>query len=313
VRDGARARWVTLGERLADDTWVRAIEVTEPRGGAIDARVLVASDGARLVVGGFDPARAQAVTPGFASDGVRRWLPSRLAFAGGGEVRFEDPSCTRPLATKIARDAVCPLGAALVFRDTCGNGELRALGAPVDPRATFRVDDEGKCVAAGPGAGVLAFAMGAPIAPSSFARVEVLEVGLGAVRRRASAAAGGAVVALHEVVDAATGAPCVVARSPDGALRCAPRAVASVSFFADPACTSPAFVDAIDPCDPSARPPSLVRGVDGRIFRVRGEAIAAYALDAGSCTRFVAPVPSRAFAVEEVDPSVLVEVREHVE
>lgn len=313
VRGAAPIAWAPLGERLADDALVRAVEAPEDRGGRIAARVLVASDGARQVVGGLD-ARGRSVAPAVATDGATRWLPSRVAFVGAGDVRFEDASCTHPVATKLAHDAICPLDAALAFEGACGVGALYALGVPVDPAATFQLGDRG-CAPARGASAVRAFELGAPLAAASFEAAEPEELGVGAARRRAFAATNGRAVVLREPVDAATGQPCVVTTTADGALRCAPAVRASVAFFADDACTEPAFVDPISPCDPSAEAPAAVRGGDDppAIFVVTREIARVFARRGSGCAPFDPPVASRAFAVAEGDPASLPLVEELAE
>ena len=296
---GQRVPVQRLGDRLPPEAFVRAVEQVEARPGRMDARVLVGDDGSRRVVGGFDRERMEPTRVGMAEDGVRRWVPVRTAFVGGGEVLFDDAACAVPLASKIARTATCPLSAALVLEGGCGGGHYRALGERV--LVPFHRDDLNACATTS-ASDVVAFRLGPAIAPSSYALVASFEIGTPRVRRRGLGASGDQVVTWGELIDVTTKEPCEVVETADGSFRCLPAAAVSVSFFADPACSMPAFAQATTGCELGAAP-SVVR--DGlvappRAFLVGAELGAIYTLEGGRCTRFTPTVASRSFAVEEI-------------
>jgi hypothetical protein len=300
-----------LGELAPADTFVRAVEEIEPRPGRIGVRVLVSGDGARHVIGGFDLVRGEASRVGAAQDGMRRWLPARPAFVGAGEPLFADASCSAPAASKIGRTATCPLTAVIALEGLCGTGKLFALGAELG--AVYRRDAMNACVVGLPGS-VLAYRLGDPIADAAYEPVVAVDVGTSRVRRRGAAAGSDTPVTWTELVDGVTGEPCDVYPIADGTLRCLPAASAGVSFFADPACTEPAFAlptgcetgaDAHfvhDSFDAAARAFEVVRPID-----------AIYEMAASKCVPFTPIVPSRLYAVKEIDATTFPLATELVE
>jgi hypothetical protein len=312
LRDEAGA--CVLGERMSVqrggdvvpiETFVRAVEQVEPRPGRMGARVLVGDDGSRLVVGGFDRERAEPTRVGEVSgevsgeNRVRRWVPARTAFRGGGEDFYEDAACATPVVTKIARTATCPLGAALVLEGTCGAGRYFSLGAPL--AAAFTKSAPSTCAPASL-SGTFAFRLGAPIAASSFAPVVTVEIGTARLRRRGYGVAGDTPVTWSEVVDQATGEACIAATSLDGRRYCLPAASELVTLFADADCTEPAFAHPITGCEAGPQP-RFVRAAfesPARLFEVTREIEVAYESDGGRCARFVPSVVSRYYAASEI-------------
>jgi hypothetical protein len=281
-----------LGDELPIDSFVSATE--EAHGdGRITSRVLVASDGAMLVTGGFDVPR------GAPADIVRaRWVPSRQAFVGIGSDRFADDACTTTLATKIGHDARCPLSAVFVFADVCGNGTYHVLGAST---ASHRRDSKGACVAAGDD-GTLSFAIGDEIPIESFAAVTTTDVGHGVVKRRGYGA-GAAPVAWGEVVDAKTNEPCVVTKDPDGTLRCLPAVGELVAYYTDSSCTQPGFAHVLTGCaatDDVPMPRFVRDSSTGRAFEVGARADRLFESKNGACTPFTPVVTSTLFGANEV-------------
>ncbi len=291
-----------LGDVVPLESFVRAEEHVEDRGSRIGALVVRSPDGAWQTVGGFDRQRGFAVRAESPSGAPARWVPSRVAFQGAGEVLFADDACTSPVPTKIARDALCPLEAALVFTDPCGGTSWFELGPPVDASTLFAPSDLGFC-SRGARPGVFAFTLGAPIAPESLAPVSFSEVGGDVVRRRGFAGVGGSVVTWGDVIDARTREPCAPATAIDGVVRCLPTASATIDLFADASCIDPAFAEPISPCGevPSRRFVRADEPDGARVFEVTGEATALHRLDGDACTRVTPIVPSRGYAVREVD------------
>jgi hypothetical protein len=288
-----------LGDAVPAGTFVRVVEQTDPHQGRIAPRVLVGDDGSRHVVGGFDLVRSEASRVGTTEDGVSRWLPARTAFVGGGDLLFADAACTVNVGSKIGRTATCPLSAALVLKGTCGMGSYFALGEPL--ASVFRRDATDACVS-GPALDVLAFQLGAPIAPEAFAPVVSVDVGTPRARRRGVGASGEAPVAWTDVIDAVTNEPCEVVTTADGTLRCLPGSSVIVAFFADPQCTVPAFARPIG-CD-TASPPRFVHDSfesPVKAYEVLRQIDAVYEHAGAGCARFEPSVPSRLFAVQEID------------
>ncbi len=312
-REAPRGPLQRLGAVLPDTTFVRAVEATEPRAGSrLEARVLAGVDGSRVVVGGFDRRRAEAVRIGDLGDGTRRWLPARLAFVGSGEPLFGDAACAPEyaLAAKIGRTATCPISAAFVFEGLCGGGTVRVLGerAPM----TFAKREKGcSSVAVNDS---LVFALGDVVPASTFVRVIEAEIGGPRLRRLASSGEDGDVVSWGRLVDAELGGGCVVDRALDGELRCLPEAAESVSLFADDACTEPAFAHSLTGCETGW--PRFVRdvSVDPRRAFVVGRALpTAFTMANGACKRFVPLVESRIFAASFVAPERFLRAEERVE
>lgn len=273
-----------LREVIPADSFVAAHEQNERRDGRIDARVLVADDGARVTIGGFDRVRGEVVAPDDAADGLLRWLPARVAFRNAGA---DPPAHCAAAATKIASSASCALSAALVLEGICGRGRFHALGAPI-----------ADCIA-----GSLAFALGDAIPADTFVRATYTDRGWGDVRRRSFDD-----VMLGGLVDAASGEPCRVVLASDGVPRCLPDEVAFVAYFADPACETPAFARPITGCEIGA-PRTLVR--DGaRAYEVVGTAASLYESRGGACAPFEPTVASELLSVRELAASRFAAARE---
>ena len=289
-----------FGGRLPPESFVRAVEQTEPRAGRMDVRVLVGDDGSRRVVGGFDRERGEATRTGLTEDGTLRWVPVRSAFIGGGEPLFEDAHCAVPLASKIGRTATCPLSSVLVLEGTCGGGHYLALGDRVTN--VFHRDVTDACAPAS-APDVVAFRLGAAVPAASYAPVISFEIGTPRVRRRAAGVGGDRAITWAELIDGTTREACEVTTTADGSLRCLPAFAESVLFFADSACTVHAFAHATTGCEP-ATALSFVRDTletPTRAFRIVSEVDAIYMLDAGRCRPFTPVVASRTYAVEELD------------
>jgi len=292
-----------FGDRVPEGTFVRATEVAEVSPARIGARVLVAEDGARVVVGGYDRVRGEAVRVGDAGDGEARWVPSRVAFRGTGELLFGDATCAQPVATKIARTATCPLSGAVVLEGACGGGTYHALGEPL--AAAFGVSASGACVRAESSA-TFVVALGEAVPASAFSVATVVDVGGARVRRRSTRGDGPEAVTWTEIVDVATSEACVVAPATDGTLRCLPGAAEVVNLYAEDTCASPAFAHPLTGCE-GGRFARVVRDAldtPARAFEATGDLAVAFTRDpSGRCTRFTPAVPSRLFAARELPPS----------
>lgn len=282
-------------------TFVHAEEQVERRAGRMGARLLVGDDGSRRVIGGFDRERGETSRVGLGSDGVRRWLPARTAFVGGGDLLFTEGSCATPVAAKIARTATCPLQAAVVLEGSCGAGNYFGLGEPVVGPIFQRRDDQ----TCGPGASIdlLAFRLGAPVAISAYEPVAAADFGSKVARRRGVGGSGDVPVAWAEVVAGVTNEPCEVVTTGNGTLRCLPAAIASVSSFSDPACTAPAFARTITGCEGVISPRFVTASGEGapRVFEITAEIGVLYTVDRDLCVPFAPTVSSRMVAVREVE------------
>ncbi len=310
VFDGAECRRATLevvvqslGERLPLESFVRAVEQVEVRGSRIASLVAVTADGARMTLGGFDLLRGEPVRTEQPRAGALRWVPARVAFEGAGEILFGDPTCTASVATKIARDASCPLTAALVFEDECGTSRFHELGPPIE-RSRLHARDplEGDACAPFGRDGVLAYERGRAIPPEAHAPAFVVEVGGHIVRRRGYTG-GGAVAAWGELIDVASGEPCGPALAHDGVQRCLPIASASATLFADADCTVAAFEQPVLACEQApARRFVQTSGEDGaHVLEITGETAELYERTNGRCRPHASIVPSRGFSVTEAD------------
>jgi len=291
-----------LGDAVPLESFARATERVEDRGSRIGSLLAVADDGAWMTLGAVDLERSEAVRIDEPRAGSLRWVPARVAFEGAGQELFGDVTCAVSVPTKIARDAVCPLTAVLVFEDECGAARFHALGQPLASQRLHARDARDACVPYS-GGGVLAFELGAPLPPSALAPAFAVDVGGDEVRRRGYAGAGGDVATWGDLVDVATREPCTPTVAYDGSRRCLPVASASITLFADDACTIPAFEQPVSTCDAGTAPPRLVQSAsdDGaRVFEVTGEARELFDASSGSCLRHVSVVPSRGYRVREV-------------
>ncbi|MBL8626543.1 MAG: hypothetical protein JNK64_34825 [Myxococcales bacterium] len=233
----------TLGPAIPLDRFAAATPTVEPAGGRIDGYALVADDGARQVIGGWDRDRGERVVDSpELPDG--RWSPRGIAYADVGV--FADAGCTRAVARKYGDSAVCPVTTIL------GAGGHWAAGARIDPRALFRRDGAGACVAFSDDRGDLFFEIGAPIAADAFAPLRTVAAGAGRVRRQDAAGPDGAPILPRweaPLLDTATAQPCAVRVASDGVARCLPQRYDG-GYFADAACTQPVLQ--------ASAPPALV-------------------------------------------------------
>jgi len=323
-RASASTTVYALTDEVPLASFVRATEVAEPRTGSrIMSHVLVAEDGARQTIGGFDPVRSEPVR--FEDSGERstpaRWVPARVAFQGAGEVLYGDDQCTKAVPTKIARGAICPLTAVRVFKDACGHADVFEIGSPID-RTKLRalgVTSSEACVAA-PSPGVLAFELGgrdlAPVLAPAF----VVDRGAGERLRQRELGAGGDTVATSDLIAATTGEPCTPARSVDGLVRCLPSAAISIAQFTDDACTVPAIVIPATECTSVSGPAASARFVraqagdeDGaRVYERTTEASAVFVRGSGrggECVRGTLAGLSTTWDSREVDVARFPEMR----
>jgi hypothetical protein len=157
----------------------------------------------------------------------------------------------------------------------------------------------------GPGASIdlLAFGLGAPISASSYEPVVAVDVGSPVVRRRGVGASGDVPVAWAEVIAGVTNEPCEVVTTGNGTLRCLPAAIASVSSFSDPACTTPAFARTITGCEGAILPRFVTASGEGapRVFEITEEIGAIYTVERDLCVPFTPSVRSRMYEVREIE------------
>lgn len=223
---GVASDAVRIGAPLSKPPFVSAVETNEARGGRIDARVLVASDGSTQIVAGFDRERGEPVSVSTAQDGRERWMPERVAFVGG------HGGCDGPVATKIRHNAQCPITVAIAA-GPCAL-ETHAVGAPLS-----RDQIAARC--GSPANDVFVFELGPIVAPDTFAEALVFDIGTPTGTVRGYGAQGAGFVMPGPFVVGPSQRPCLVAKDPSGDLRCFPRATnIDSNLFADAACTAPA-------------------------------------------------------------------------
>lgn len=289
-----------LAEEVPLASFVSGMETVSALGGPISKLEIVASDGSRQAIGGFDEARKLAVEtgdPGGAGD--RRWFPARLAFEQGTVQLYGDAACEAAVPAKVARDAVCPLQASFVFEGICGRGEFHALGGPLEASTLFEKSPLGRCVPSDE-KGVLAYARGAAIARTDFTPAFTTDAGAGRVRLRGYTD-GRTPVMWTDLFDSVTGELCTPDTAKDGQIRCLPSTSVSVALFSDPECTSLAFEELLGDAACATPPaPKWVRSA-GRAFRVTGTANQVFELGPRGCTVHASPEGSRRFALEEAD------------
>lgn len=294
---------VALGEEVPLESFVSAVETVTPVGASIARLELVGSDGSRQTMGGYDPGRRFAVSPGDPGGlGDRRWFPSRLAFEGAGTILYGDSACKAAVPTKVARDAICPLGASFLFAGTCGEGDYYALGDAIDTATLFEKTPLGTCVAANE-RGVVAYRRSpSPIPRSAFAAAETVDVGAGRIRLRAwSDASKKSAIAPASLFDAQLAEVCTPEVAADGETRCLPGDSVAVTLWADASCTQPAYEEPSNGCQPPPAP-KWVRS-SGHAYRVKGSATELYEKRGKTCELHEAGADSRRFAVEHVEPA----------
>lgn len=229
-----------LGAPLPIDTFVRAVETKESTGGRLDRLVLVADDGARVVTGGFDTQRNEAVEGGWDED-EDRWVPRGIAY---GDTSYLDPACTRQLATKLFDSAFCPITAVYEFLPLVCNqygSRWREAGLLLDDAKIFQRSETGLCAEAidpWQASGVYLVEMKAEIPRTAFAPLQRTEVGEGAITQTFIAEVGQSPLMPSGVLtDRSTGATCSFRPTTDGTLRCVPSATSPEQAYADPSCT----------------------------------------------------------------------------
>jgi hypothetical protein len=285
-----------LGDEIPLDAFVSAGEVASPLGGPIARLELVGSDGSRQTIGGFDEARRFAVAASDpAAKGDFRWFPTRLAFEAAGTILYRDAACKTTAPTKVARDALCPLGASFLFDGMCGEGTFYARGEALNVATLYEKSPLGVCVPSNDEAGVVAYERGAELSREAFVAAAKAERGDGRIHLRGWAE-GTRPVMWTDFFDSNIGETC----TPDEG-RCLPGGSASVTLWADASCTRPAFEEPDDGC--GKKPiPKWVRS-EGKAYSVKGEVAPLYERErAGdACKKHEPVVPSHGFEVEAVE------------
>jgi hypothetical protein len=291
-----------------------ASERTEDRrDDRIAALVLSSIDGARLTVGGFDKLRSEPVRIDEQPRAELRWIPSRVAFQGAGEVLFGSPTCetSSAIPTKIARDAICPLTSVVVFTDSCGGTKYRELGERTKGETNlFQIGPTtNQCGPVSRTASVFTFSGGAPIDDSiAFAPARSVDIGNDIVFRRAYSGLSGNIATWGDLYDRRTNQACSVTGAVDGTMRCLPKASATIDLFADPACTRSAFVSPRFTCSPESVQSKFVRAKfddeeGSRVFEVVSQIPSVYQFDltTSECTPVKSDIPTDAYEAIEAD------------
>ncbi len=319
-----------IGDAVPLASFVHAGARVEPGSGGVDAVVLVADDGARLTLFGFDRARAEWAHAITDDDGQRRWWPVHVAYNYGAGAPgtpgtyFADAACAQPTGIKDAFDALCPITTVVEFvpGDACTpfTTRLHAAGAPVDPASLHALATDGSCVAAPPAADAPLeryVIMGGVVAKDALSAASTVELGGARVAQRFDGTPDGAAITpvpglLH---DRQRDVDCEVFVAADGARRCLPPALDAISY-ADAACTQPIFrMNAPVGCAPPA-PPTEVR-LDAHALAVLGAVTPStiYAATGSACNA-VGPPPSGSywFALgAEIAPSAYAPATLHTE
>lgn len=265
-----------------NEPFVRAHEENDGAGGRIVTRWLVADDGARQIVGGWDVERNVRVE---VPNGARRWYPQDRA-AIASEARCPG----------VATSYACEPAAVFIGGDGCREPDVYAVGA--------RLADDACGASAGRSYEVLSAIPNELFAPAK-------GVDVGAARIRLTMFARGSderPIAPRRFFDTEAGVPC----SPNGSadkpdeLRCRPDADSRVApAYAEEGCTKKAalFTPGAGACDATPDVPHIV-ALSGEPVEI-GERIyrAWQSNSAGGCDPVVFANDASAYLITPVDPS----------
>jgi hypothetical protein len=248
-------RYYALSAPFGLDAFVTGVVDHTPTGRRLEPAYWTGSDGSRQLVDFYDTQRQEECAIGRGGDGAYRCLPASKAY---GEV-YADPQCAVPVdydlatacepdpgryATRWTRDPQCAADAYAQYFE---------IGAPywgdiytsnTSPATCTMYDQTSD-------AGQPVFALGAPIAPESFAELTHVWAGPGRVREaRYLTGDGLSLPAPFEPMytyeflelwyDTALQERCMLEVADDGATRCIPSFVASYpgNLFGDQACSA---------------------------------------------------------------------------
>jgi hypothetical protein len=254
-----------LGEEVPPETFVGAEITTEPRSDRLAARVMIADDGARQVIGVIDRrSGTSCAIVGWIDSTV--CVPTTLAWSVG---EFADDRCTSrigyssALAPFGAESDACAPGAVIELADRCSRRRLFAVGEPVT--LAFRPDAAGTCAPADR-SGHLLWLRGPELAPDALPATGEIGLGSGRLRARyASTENGSALFAsASRFIDTQTGTTCVPELLCDGSRRCLPDFAVFELFYEDAACTVPLIARDAE-CE--APIPTIVRIATGECAR----------------------------------------------
>ncbi len=240
-----------IGDPVPIDRFVGATEQVSSVSARIGAVVLAADDGALLRTAGYDLTRGESVRP-WAFDLVEGgamevWWSRQEAFhfegSGHGAHLYADARCSRPVASRNAASAICPI--TVVTEYTTDAGQVpHAAGAVVPQDALHQLDTEGVCSPAGLDLSAawqeIFVELGAPLPLETLAPMTKVEVGEGRIADCFAGTPDGLPVlssAVGDLLDRDHGQPCYVQMAADETLRCLPAEVAV--HFLDDGCTQP--------------------------------------------------------------------------
>lgn len=314
-----------LGAEVPPTTFVGATE--QPDGNQL---WLAADDGARIPWAGWDGTRA--VAPTHMSDGLFRWAPWIVAYAGLFNT-FADAQCTQPAADYLTYIGYCPIDAVLAFTDDICGGTSATFSAVGDPiAAPYHATDTACVQSPVPFADVATLAIGAPIPDDDWPVVDETVIGDGAIGVHYAVLAGMAIgqtgvniqfgghgpPARDYFVDQHTGEPCYPATTTDGVTRCVPYYSGSSGYHLDAACTEPVQLVSPQPLGCGGRggdgiPAYYAESIDGVVHvRPIGAKVAPTTLylgGSGSCVESPVPDGTEVYATgDELTPDRLVEV-----
>jgi hypothetical protein len=288
-----------VGDEIPIDDFVRAVETETPARERIGRVDLVADDGARLAVAGYDEARRETVLPWTNGN---RWLARGIA-AGDALLApgslYADTHCRVGVAQVFRDEASCPFTiAAEVSAGSCGQPHfnLHQIGASVAPSQLFLWTSDGYCVNAGfsddDASSPVYYEMADVLSTDDLEELTVVTLGRGRVIEDFYADHDGdRVLPAGTFHDTLLGVDCALARANDGRARCMPPMWRS-SGFADASCTElMTTASAGNSCgDAPAAPPGFVSLIGDDGFAAgyavgRPEALEEFEVQDGACTK----------------------------
>ena len=238
-----------LGAEVPLASFVHARLTVDSGSARIVRRIMSADDGSSQVWGAWDNVRGEAV---FAPDwanlapaiGPGKWQPERVVPFDRANDLFAEAGCTQPAAIFDACGSVSPKSVFHVESDSCTSIASYFEAGPDLTAGEVYNGSPGACRAA-PAETTDRYrfvAVGAAIAPSSFADVRSVTQGSGRARV-ATAGTDTAVIGgdhFDYLVDGQTGERCMPVTGADGTLRCMPE-ISTFGLYSDAGCSVQLF------------------------------------------------------------------------
>lgn len=225
-RSAGADRYFAIGPPLPFSAFARATKVREPTSWRLQREVLVTDDGARALIGFYDPALAASC------DFVDTSPPHCLPASRSATTYFTDAGCTTAVAAIFDACSDDTRYARIYAPEQPDGFELFELGASISPAALYASRDS--CLAVQGETGAL-YELRGPLAADETVAVATERLGAGQVETIVGVS--GELKRILGLVDVSHG-PCDLAVAADAKLRCLPRPAESleVRLYTEPLC-----------------------------------------------------------------------------